>query len=112
MRRAKAAYSEFSVIGFGRFGVKPLLTAFLTEWRAPGGRAGLAGAGAHGCSWLSWRPTWWASPDRRRSLPGAGAVKGLARRASKMLWPSATSDSPGALLLPIEARLKDPGTLD
>jgi hypothetical protein len=26
-------------------------------------------------------------PDRRRSLPGAGAVKGLVRRTSKMLWP-------------------------
>jgi hypothetical protein len=29
----------------------------------------------------------WPSPDRRRSLPGAGAVKALVRRTSKMLWP-------------------------
>jgi hypothetical protein len=29
----------------------------------------------------------WASPDRRRSPPGAGPVKGLVRRTSKMLWP-------------------------
>ncbi len=56
------------------------------------------GLGRHRCtpgtdpcsSWpllCGWLPTWWASPDRRRSLPGAGAVKGLVRRTSKMLWP-------------------------
>jgi hypothetical protein len=34
----------------------------------------------HCCSWpllAPWPPTWWPSPDRRRSPPGAGAVKGL-----------------------------------
>ena len=38
------------------------------------------------CSWpllALWPPTWWPSPDRRRSLPGAGAVKAWSEGTSK-----------------------------
>jgi hypothetical protein len=75
--------------------------------------AGLAGAGVHGVLLAAWRPTWWASPDRRRSLPGAGAVKGLGPEGTlKMLWPRASLGPANAVLLPIVARPKDLETLD
>jgi hypothetical protein len=56
-------------------------------------------------------PTWWPSPDRRRSPPGAGAVKGLIRRTSKMLWPCGSAWDARVYACGGE-RPKDLGTLD
>ena len=51
MRPAKAAYSEFSVTGRRRFGVKASLTVFSARPRVGLFVDGLSGAGGHGVSW-------------------------------------------------------------
>ena len=51
MRRANLAYSEFSVTGRRRFGVKASLTVFSAGRGSGCSVVGLSGAGGHGVSW-------------------------------------------------------------
>jgi hypothetical protein len=68
------------------------------------------------CSWpllALWPPTWWPSPDRRRSLPGAGAVKGLVPKGlPTRCFGRAEARSTRGCIPAGGKRPKDLGTLD